>query len=290
MAAKFFSTRVGNRVNRSLSGDVGVTIFLIAFALIMFVPLYWAIINSIKPSDELFVFPPRFYVIHPTFDNFGDLFRLMGDSWVPFSRYIFNTVFITFVGTFGHIILSSLAAYPLGKYVFPGSQGFSKLITFALMFNATVTAIPGYMVMARLGWIDTYWSIIIPAFGSTLGLYLMKGFIAELPDTLFEAARIDGASEFTIFWKIVMPNVKAAWLTLVIFSVQNLWNANNGTYIYSEQLKTMPYAISQITSSGIARMGAGAAAAVIMMTVPITVFVIAQSNVIQTMATSGIKE
>ena len=120
------------------------------------------------------------------------------------------------------------------------------------MFNATVTAIPGYMVMARLGWIDTYWSIIIPAFGSTLGLYLMKGFIAELPDTLFEAARIDGASEFTIFWKIVMPNVKAAWLTLVIFSVQNLWNANNGTYIYSEQLKTMPYAISQITSSGIA--------------------------------------
>ena len=167
---------------------------------------------------------------------------------------------------------------------------FSKLITFALMFNATVTAIPGYMVMAVLGWIDTYWCIIIPAFGSTLGLYLMKGFMAGLHDSLFDAARVDGAGEFTIFWKIVMPNVKAAWLTLMIFSVQNLWNSNNGTYIYSEQLKTMPYAITQIISSGIARMGAAAAAAVIMMIVPITIFIISQSNIIETMATSGIKE
>ena len=118
----------------------------------------------------------------------------------------------------------------------------------------------------------------------------MKGFMAGLHDSLFDAARVDGANELTIFWKIVMPNVKAAWLTLMIFSVQNLWNSNNGTFIYSEQLKTMPYAITQIISSGIARMGAAAAASVIMMIVPITIFIISQSNIIETMATSGIKE
>lgn len=286
----FFRQRVGQRVSRSASGDVGITIFLFIFGCIMAIPLYFAIINSLKPSDELFVFPPRLYVINPTANNYVDLFRLMAESWVPFSRYIFNTVMITTVGTFGHIILASMAAYPLAKYKFPGSQGFSKLVVFSLMFNATVTAIPGYLVMAKLGWIDTYLCVIVPAFGSSLGLYLMQSFMGDLPDPLFDAARIDGAREGTIFWKIVMPNVKAAWLTLMIFSVQSLWNTNNGTYIYSEQLKTMPYAIGQITAAGIARQGAAAAATVIMMIVPITVFIISQSNVIETMAKSGIKE
>jgi len=286
----FFRQRVGQRVSRSASGDVGITVFLIICGIIMVIPLYFAVLQSLKPFDELFVFPPRLYVINPTIGNYTDLFRLMAESWVPFSRYIFNTVFITTVGTVGHIFLSSLAAYPLAKYKFPGSVGFSKLIVFSLMFNGTVTAIPGYLVMAKLGWIDTYLSVIVPAFGSTLGLYLMQSFMNDLPDPLFDAARIDGAKEGTIFWKIVMPNVKAAWLTLMILSVQSLWNTNNGTYIYSEQLKTMPYAIGQVTAAGVARQGAASAAAVIMMIVPIAIFVISQSNVVETMAKSGIKE
>lgn len=265
-------------------------VFLIIFAVIMSLPLYFAIIQSLKPMNEIFIFPPRFYVVSPTFDNYSDLFRLMANSWVPFSRYVFNTVMITAVGTFGHIILASMAAYPLAKYTFPGSKSFSKIVRFSLMFNATVLTIPAYIIMAALGWVDTYLSIIIPAFGASLGLYLMQNFMAEMHDSLFDAAKIDGASENIIFWKIVMPNVKSGWLTLMIFSVQTLWNTNNGMYIYSEQLKTMPYAIQQISAAGYARAGAAAAAVIIMMLVPIIVFIVSQSNVIETMQKSGIKE
>ncbi len=289
-AFKFFKARAGTRVNRSLSGDLGVTIFLVICAIIMALPLYFAIIQSLKPMNELFIFPPLFYVVSPTADNFSDLFRLMANSWVPFSRYVFNTVIITAIGTFGHIIIASMAAYPLAKYRFPGSFAFSRLVRFSLMFNATVLTIPAYIIMAGLGWIDTYFSVIVPAFGASLGLYLMQNFMADMHDSLFDAAKIDGAKEGQIFWKIVMPNVKSGWLTLMIFSVQSLWNTNNGMYIYSEPLKTMPYAISQITAGGYARAGAAAAAVIVMMAVPITVFIISQSNVIETMQKSGIKE
>lgn len=282
--------KAGNRVNRRVSGDISVTLFLVVCAIIMVIPLYYAIIQSIKPISELYIFPPRMYVTNPTIDNYADLFRLMSTSWVPFSRYIFNTVMITFVGTFGHIILASMAAYPLAKYKFPFSDAFAKLVRFALMFNGTVLTIPTYIVMAKLGWIDTYWSLIVPAFGSSLGLYLMQNFMADLSDAIFEAAKIDGAKEGRIFWRIVMPNVKSGWLTLMIFSVQNLWNMNNTMYIYSEELKTLPYAIAQISSGGYARAGAAAAAVVVMMLVPIAVFIFSQSNVIETMAKSGIKE
>ncbi len=290
MAWNFFKQRAGTRVSRSASGDVGLTIFLVIFAVIMFLPLYYAGVQSLKPLSELFIFPPRFYVTSPTLSNYADLFRLMANSWVPFSRYVFNTVMITAVGTFGHIILASMAAYPLAKYRFPGSAATSKLIRFSLMFNATVLTIPAYIVMAKIGWIDTYLSVIVPAFGSSLGLYLMQNFMADMHDSLFDAAKIDGAREGRIFWSIVMPNVKAGWLTLMIFSVQSLWNTNNGMYIYSEPLKTMPYAISQITAGGYARAGASAAAVIVMMIVPVTVFIISQSNVIETMQKSGIKE
>lgn len=290
MAIRIFRMKAGNRVNRRVSGDIGVTLFLAVCALIMVIPLYYAIIQSLKPMSELYIFPPRMYVTSPTIDNYADLFRLMSSSWVPFSRYIFNTVMITFVGTFGHIILASMAAYPLAKYKFPFSDAFAKLVRFALMFNTTVLTIPTYMVMAKLGWIDTYWSLIVPAFGSSLGLYLMQNFMADMSDSIFEAAKIDGAKEGRIFWKIVMPNVKSGWLTLMIFSVQTLWNTNNSMYIYSEELKTLPYAINQITTGGYSRAGAAAAAVVVMMLVPIVVFIISQSNVVETMAKSGIKE
>ena len=137
---------------------------------------------------------------------------------------------------------------------------------------------------------DTYWALILPAFSSSLGLYLMKQFMTQLPDSLIEAAKIDGAGEWRIFSRIVMPNVKPAWLTLIVFSFQNLWNASGGVYIQSEDIKSLNYAISQIVSGGIARAGASAASIVVMMLLPLIVFFITQSNIIETMSSSGIKE
>ena len=277
--------------NRSVGGDLGINIILFIFGAFMFLPMIYAVSQSLKPLDELWMFPPRFFVINPTFKNFGELFRLMSESWVPFSRYIFNTAFVSIAGTFGHLFLASMAAYAMTKIKFPGRKSMFMLVYYSLMFNSTVTSLSNFIIMSALGWIDTYWSLIIPAFGYTLGFYLMRQFMeTTVPDSVLESARLDGAKELTIYWKIVMPMVKPAWLTLIVYSFQGLWNSGTSIYIYSEQLKTFNYAIQQILAGGITRSGAAAASTVIMMIVPITVFVITQSNIIETMASSGMKD
>jgi ABC-type glycerol-3-phosphate transport system permease component len=279
-----------NKVNRSLSGNLVVTLFISIFAIFSAFPLYFIVIQALKPMTELFIFPPRFYVIQPTFRNFVDLFTVMSNSVVPFSRYIFNTFFITIAGTVGVVILSSMCAYPLAKHNFPGSKMFFRIIVLSLMFSGAVTSIPNYLILAKLGWIDNYFAILMPILGSTLGLYLMKQFMEQIPDSTLEAAKIDGASEWNVFWKIVMPTVKSAWLTLIVFSVQVLWSLGASPFIFSEQFKTLPYALQQIAAAGISRMGVACAVAVILIIVPVVVFIFTQGNIIETMASSGIKE
>ena len=223
-------------------------------------------------------------------DNFFDLSTIIGNSWVPFSRYMFNTLFITILGTGGTVLLGTMAAYPLAKYEFPGSKVMSNIIVYALMFNSTVTAIPNYIIMSKAGLVNTYWAVILPVIGSTLGLYLMKNFIVQIPTSLIEAAKIDGAAEFRVFWTVIIPLCKPAWITLCILSFQTLWGATGGNFIYSENLKPISYALSQVVGGGIARTGVASAVSLIMMIVPVTVFVISQSNVIETMASSGMKD
>ena len=279
------------RVNRSAGGDVSLLVVVLLFAFVMVIPMYYAIIQSLKPLDDLWIFPPRLWVASPTGKNFQDLFQNLNDSWVPFSRYIFNTLFVSVVGTFGHVLIASMAAYSLSKKRFYGSKIIFRIIVLSLMFSTAVTSIPTFMVMRDLHLIDTYWSIILPAFSSSLGLYLMKQHMeAMVKDVIIEAAKIDGAGEMRIFWTIVMPMVKPAWLTLIVFSFQGLWNATGSTYIYSEELKSLNYAVSQIVSAGIARAGTAAASIVFMMILPILVFVFSQSSIVETMSSSGIKE
>ena len=278
-------------LNRSAGGDTGITIMLGLLGVIMFFPMYYVVVQSLKPLDELFMFPPRFYVMSPTFDNFSDLFTLMSDSWVPFSRYIFNTVFITICGTLGNLVFASMAAYSLAKLRFPGRNGIFQLIVTSLMFHSTVNQVTHFIILSAFGWVDTYLSIIVPSMATTMGLYLMKQFMeSSVPDTVLESARLDGASEFRTFLIIAMPMVKPAWLTLMIECFKSLWNSGSSIYIHSEELKTFNYAINQIVSGGIARSGAGAAAIVIMMIVPIAIFVLNQSKIIETMGSSGMKD
>ncbi|MBR2926360.1 MAG: carbohydrate ABC transporter permease [Clostridia bacterium] len=278
-------------LSRSAGGDAGITMVLTILGIFMFLPMFYVVSQSFKPLDELWMYPPRFLVKNPTFRNYTDLFTLMNDSWVPFSRYIFNTVLTSVLGTFGHLFLASACAYALAKIKFPGGGFVFRTIRTSLMFHSTVTAITSFILMSTFHMIDTYWAIIVPAWGSTLGLYLMKQFMdTNVPDTVLESARLDGASEIRTYWTIAMPMVKPAWLTLIIYSFQGLWNAGSSIYIYSEQLKSFNYAIGQITAGGIKRAGASAAATVLMMMVPILVFVISQSNIIETMGSSGMKD
>lgn len=276
--------------NRSIWGDFFLYMFLMLMALIMAFPMIYAINSALKPLDELFMFPPKIFAKHPTLDNFSDLFVTMGKSWVTFSRYLFNTVFITVVGTAGHLIVASMGAFVLSKYEFPGNQTFFKIVTVSMMFTGYVTAIPNYLIINALGWVDTYWAIIIPAFASPMGLFLMKQFMEGLPMSLIEAAKIDGANEWKVFMGIVMPNVKPAWMTLIIFSVQGLWNNRAATFIYSEERKTLVFALQQIQGGGIARTGQGAAVLIVVIVVPIITFILSESQVLETMASSGLKD
>ena len=291
MAQKLRTRKHKVVLNRSAGGDAGITFVLVLLGAFMFLPMVYVIMQSLKPLDELWMFPPRFYVVNPTFKNYRDLFMLMNTSWVPFSRYIFNTVFTSIAGTFGNLFCSSLAAYAMAKIKFPGGKTMFKTVRTSLMFHSTVTGITSFIIMTSLGLLDTYWAIIIPAWASSLGLYLMKQFMeTNVTDAVLESARLDGASELRTFWTIAMPMVKPAWLTLIIYSFQGLWNAGASIYIHSEQLKSFNYAIGQIMAGGIKRAGASAASMVIMMMVPILVFVISQSNIIETMGSSGMKD
>lgn len=276
--------------NRSIAGDFFLYLFLAFIAFVMAFPIIFAVSNALKPLDELFRFPPKILAQNPTFDNFSDLFVTMGKSWVTFSRYLFNTVFITAVGTAGHLIIASMGAFVLAKYDFPGGQLFFKLVTIAMMFSYYVTAIPNYLIINAFGWVDTYWAIIVPAFAMPMGFFLMKQFMEGLPTSLIEAAKIDGANEWKVFIGIVMPNVKPAWMTMIIFSVQNLWNNRASTFIYSEEKKTLVFALQQIQGGGIARQGQGAAVLVVLMVVPIAIFVFSESQILETMASSGLKD
>ena len=275
---------------RSLAVDILLFILLALFGVFSLFPLIFTVVNAFKPMSEIFIFPPRLTVDNPTLNNFYDLSFILESFDVPMSRYIFNTALITGLGTLGTVLLGSMAAFALAKYTFPGSRLMSSLIVYALMFSASVTAIPNYLIMTWLGLVDTYWAVILTAVGGTLGLYLMKNFIVQIPDSLIEAATIDGANEFTIYWRIIMPLCKPAWITLIILSFQQMWGTTGGVFIYTEELKPVSYVLSQLVSGGIARTGVSSAVSLIMMTVPVAVFVISQSNVLETMSTSGMKD
>ena len=278
------------KLNRSMAGNTLLFILMGICGVAMALPLVMAINNALKPLDELFQFPPKIFVRNPTLENFSDLFILMNDTWVPFSRYMLNTVIITGGGMVGHVIIASLAAYPLAKHNFPGKKILFQMVVLSMMFSWTVTQTPQYMIISWLGINNSYWALILPACAFGMGLYLVKQFMEQLPDSLMESARLDGASEFRIFWTIVMPNVKPAWLTLAIFQFQQMWSNTGGTFLRDEQLKPLQYALYQITAGGAARAGAGAAVILIIAAVPITFFLICQSNILETMTSSGMKE
>ena len=278
------------RRNRSVAVDIALVIFLGLFGIFSAGPLVLTITSAFKPISEIFLFPPRFFVQNPTLNNFFDLGAALTNAKVIVGRYIFNTCFITVIGTIGTVLFGSMAAYPLAKYTFPGSKIMSHIIVYSLMFNGAVTVIPNYYIMSKLRLVDTYPAVVLPVIAGTLGLYLMKSFMTQIPVQLIEAAKIDGKSEIGIFFSIVMPLAKPAWITLIILSFNSLWGNTGGTFIYTETLKPVSFMLSQLIAGGVARTGVAGAVNLIMLIVPVTVFIISQSNVIQTMAASGIKE
>lgn len=280
----------GSRLNRKAYGDVLMLIFVGLMAAFSFFPLLMAVSMALKPIHELFYYPPKLLAENPTLDNFRMLLSLMQNTRVSFFRYAFNTVFISVAVTIGHVFLASMAAYPLAKLKIPGINTINTLVMLSLMFVSAVTDVANYLTVSWLGWLDTYWACIIPSMGASLGLFIMRNYMSTIPDSLLEAARMDGCSDFQIYWRIVMPLARPAWLTVAILMFQQVWSMDNTNYVYDESLKTLPYALSQVTSGALVRQGAGQAVGVLMMIVPAIVFMVNQTKIIETMASSGMKD
>ena len=280
------------RVTRSVWGNVLLFVFIVGIGALMALPLLYSVVTAFKPINEIFIFPPRFFVQHPTTENFGKILTIVNDSWVPLGRYVLNSVFVTVVGTVACVIIDCLAAYPLAKHSFPGRRAFSNAVTWAILFRAEVTGVIVYMILALvvIAIIAILASMLLPALSSSFGVFLMRQFIVSFPNTILEAARIDGAGEWRIFWSILMPSVKPGWVTLIIFTFQTFWNTTSVNYVYDEELRLLPAVLSQITGSGIARAGEASAVALLLMVPPIVIFVLSQNAVLETMAQSGIKE
>ena len=240
---------MGKNLNRSTAGNIFVFLFLAFIGLFMLLPLLLIVSNSLKPLDEFFIFPPRIFVRNPTLTNFGDLFSALSNSWIPFTRYFFNSIIISGFGIGGHIVIVALASYPLAKHRFPGRNVLFSLVVLALMFAPEVTRIPNFLIMTKLKLIDTYFSFIIPVVIFPLGLFLMKQFMEGIPDSLLECARLEGAGEAYILWKIVMPLVKPAWLTLLLLNFKYSWSdlvSGFNVFVFSEEIKPLPYLLTQI--------------------------------------------
>lgn len=282
--------RIHKQLNRSHFGNFLIFAMLVLVGIFMGLPLYYSVIQSLKPVEERFIFPPRFYVVNPTGVNYSQLFQLVSDLTVPFSRYLFNSIFISIASTGVGVLIGAMAAYPFAKKKFPGKNMMWKLIMMTLLFSGGVTGLPAYIIKAKLGLLNTYWVLILPSLASTLHMFLLRQFMLQIPDSLLDAAKLDGANDFVIFMNVIMPNVKPAWMTVMVLSFTNIWNTGSAGVIFKEELKLLPTALSQISAGGIARSGASAAASVLLMIPPIVSFVLTQSKMLQTMAHSGIKD
>lgn len=270
-------------------GNIIIFLFLTALGIFMILPIYLAFVMAFKPVEELFVFPPKLYTINPTLQNFSDMFKELSKFLrVPFSRYIFNSLFVSAVITVLQCITSSMGAFVLAKCSFPAKNFFNKIIVIALLYQSNVIYIMQYILMSKLNMINTYWALILPMIASPMSLFLMKQSISQMPDSVIEAGKIDGASLFSICWQIVIPNQKPALMTVVIFAFQASWNMQSGSFIYKENLKTLPTVIQQITASGISKTGISAVGSVFMLLPPLIIFIAVQKNVVETMAHSGI--
>lgn len=289
--ARRSSKSEAKRYTRSKVGNFFYFFFIIAAGCISALPLIYCICTSLKPLDEILIFPPRFFVHRPTIANYTALPELLSNLRVPLSRYIFNSLFATLATTFLYVVVASMAAFVLCKSKIKFKKTIFYIIQFSLLFNAYTLSVPQYLIFTWMNIIDTYWVYILPHFASTMGVFLMKQYMeGALPNALLEAAKIDGAGYFRIFWTIVMPIVKPMWLTLTLFTFRDVWATVPSGTIFSETLKTLPTIMSQITAGGVARSGSSMAVTCLLMIPPVVVYMISQSNVMESMSSAGIKE
>lgn len=263
--------------------------FLLVLGAAFFLPTYYTVISAFKPLNELFIFPPRFWVGKPTMENFSGILSAMSQSPVSLWRYIFNTVFVSVTVTAVYVLIASMAGYAMAKLQLLGKGMLYTVIVFAIMFRGEVTELPQYILMARLHMLDTYFALILPLLSTSFGVFLMMQFTETVPIDILEAARIDGAGEKRIFFSIVFPAIKPAIMTISILTFISAWNAVGSKVTYSEEMKQLSTLLQQLNTGGISRTGVCGALSVLMLLPPVILYFVCQNSILDAMAHSGIK-
>ncbi len=276
-------------------GQIKIYLLVLPMVLLCGLPIVFIIFHAFKPMEELFAFPPKFITVHPTLDNFVKLIKASRTGSIPLSKYFFNSIFVTIAVVFGSLLFSTMAAYALSKIKFRGAKIMMQINQIALMFVSVAVMIPRYLVVNKLGMIDTYWAEILPLLALPVGLFLIKQFVDQVPDSLIEAAYMDGAKEWQIYLKVILPLIKPAIATAAILVFQQVWNnlETSNYYVNDDSIKSLAFYMNTLTSTSttntVAGQGIAAAASLIMFLPNLILFCILQKNVMNTMAHSGIK-
>ena len=285
----------GNGINPSHfdRGQIKIYIILLPLAIFMLFPLVFIFCHAFKPATELFAFPPKFYVVNPTLGNFSAMFKSAANAGIPMSKYVFNSILVTFVVCFAGIVISTMAAFALSKMKFKLRGVVFQINQAALMFVAAAVLIPRYLIISGLGMVDAYWAHILPLIAMPVSLFLIKQFVDGVPDALIEAASIDGASPFRIYRSVILPLVKPAIATGIILAFQQCWGYldSSNNFINTESKKTLAFYMNTLANANnmVQGQGVAAAASLIMFIPNLILFIYLQKDVMNTMAHSGIK-
>mgnify|MGYP005762973579 CR=1 FL=1 len=285
----------GNHINpqKFEKGQTKILLVLIPLALFFGLPILFLVCHAFKPMDELFAFPPRFYVVRPTLENFEKLFKASSTSGIPISRYVFNSIIVTALVVFASVVFATMSGFALSKLKFRGKNMIMEINNAALMFVAVAVMIPRYLLVDMIGIKDTYLAHILPLIALPVGLFLVKQFIDQVPDSLIEAAYIDGSGEFRIYWKIILPLIKPAIATCAILAFQQVWTnvETSNLYINNEGMKTLPFYLNTLINlnNNVAGQGVAAAASLLLFLPNFLMFLVLRKSFMNTMANSGIK-
>ena len=270
---------------------------LVPVALFMVLPIVFIVSTAFKPLDELFAFPPRFLARAPTLQNFVDLFQKTqkGEALtVPISRYLFNSLVVSAIVVFFTVLVCSMAGYALSKKRFGMRSLLFEINTLALMFVPAAVTIPRYLIVANTGILNTIAAHVLPLMAMPIGLFLVKQFIDQVPDSLLEAARMDGAGDWLIYRRIIVPAIAPALATVAILSFQAVWNSveTSNLYVDDESLRTFAFYLNSVTadaSNKVVGQGMAAAGALLLFVPNLVIFILMQSRVMNTMVHSGLK-
>lgn len=267
-------------------------LILIPLGIFMILPVVMVINKAFKPLGELFAFPPTIFVKDPTMKNFKDLFALSGTTGVPMTRYLYNSIIITAFTVVINLLITVSAAYAFSKKKFRLKGVLFNINQMALMFVATAVAVPRYIVIVQTGLVDTWLAHILPLIAMPVGLFLVKQFVDQIPDALVEAAIMDGAKDLKIIQKVIIPLTRPALATSIVLTFQAIWNATEASnnFITNDTMKTLAFYLGSLsTNNAVAAEGMAAAAAVLLFLPNLVIFILMNTQVMNTMAHSGIK-